>query len=235
MRLPIMRLALTALTALTAGTVGATTVSVCKVELLWERILTGGHNACGGTVPCPAGAASTRASMARAKALGFDVLRFGASGFWAPDQDLFNNATTRPQFLAALDSVFNDAQALGVRLIPSLQWNHWVFADVCHESLGADMMRDPASCSYKGVQAFVSTVVARYSGPRSPYRDVVYAWELGNELNLFVDIDHTNTTTGCAPALGTPARRTAADNFTTASHTHPLLIKWRNIWMRDVV
>ena len=200
------------------GAVGAagTTASVCKVELLWERVLTGGHNACGGAVPCPIGAADTRASMARAKALGFDVLRFGASGFWPRDQALFNNATTRPQFLAALDSVFDDAKALGVQLVPSLQWNSWVFADLCHESLGADMMREPTSCSHRGVHEFVSTVVARYSGPRSPYHDVVYAWELGNELNLLVDLDHTNETILCSPALGTPARRTAADNFTTA-------------------
>ena len=212
-----MRLAILLLPALAAVVAAGTTVSVNKVELLWERITTGGHNVCGDAVPCPVGAANTRASMARAKALGFDVLRFGASGFWPPDQALFTNATTRPQFLAALDSVFDDAQALGVRLIPSLQWNHWAFVDLCHESMGAHMMRDPTSCSYRGAQAFVSAVVERYSGPGSPHRDVVYAWELGNELNLIADISLANNTKlAINPALGTPARRAAADSFTTA-------------------
>lgn len=213
-----MCLAIRLLLALATFRVAAgTLVSVNKVELLWERITTGGGNVCGKVVPCPIGAAATRASMARAKALGFDVLRFGASGFWPPDQALYTNATTRPVFLAALDSVFDDAQALGVRLIPSLQWSHWAFVDLCHESLGADMMRDPTSCSHRGVQAFVSAIVERYSGPRSPHRDVVYAWELGNELNLIADISLANNTRlAINPALGTPAHRTAADNFTTA-------------------
>ena len=112
--------------------------------------------------------------MARAAALGFNVMRFGASGFWPPDQMLFVNKSTRPQFLAALDSVFDDAKALGVRLIPSLQWNYWAFADVCNETLGRDMMRDPDSCAQRGSKEFISTVVSRYSV--SQYRDVVYAW-----------------------------------------------------------
>ena len=193
----------------------ATAVSVCKVELLWQRITTGGRNSCpGDAVPCASGAASTRASMARAVALGFNVMRFGASGFWPPDQMLFVDESTRPQFLAAMDSVFDDAKALGVRLIPSLQWNHWSFADLCNETLGGDMMRDPGSCAQRGSNAFISTVVSRYSSPE--YRDVVYAWELGNELDLLVDLDHANKTTLCAPLLGTPTHRTSADNFSSA-------------------
>ena len=83
--------------------------------------------------------------MLRAKALGFNVLRFGASGFWPGDHALFVNMTTRPLYLAALDSVFEDAKTLGVQLIPSLQWNYWAFVDVCHESLGTDMMRTCAA------------------------------------------------------------------------------------------
>eukprot|EP01048_Picozoa_sp_COSAG05_P000978 COSAG05_NODE_31_length_28416_cov_170.150652_1_plen_1216_part_10 len=195
----------------------AAVVSVCKVELLWQRITSGGHNSCpGNVVPCASGAASTRMSMARAAALGFTVMRFAASGFWPPDQKLFVDESTRPQFLAALDSVFDDAQALGVRLIPSLQWNHWAFADVCNGTLGGDMMRDPDSCAHHGSRQFISTVVGRYSGAGSKYRDVVYAWELGNELDLQVDLDHANKTSGCAPLLGTPQYRTSADNFSTA-------------------
>ena len=222
-----------------------TAVSVNQYSLLWDRTTNGGWNRCWNgrvyLVPCHYGAASSRASMMRAKALGFDVLRFGASGFWPADHALFVNTTTRPLYLAALDSVFEDARALGVKLIPSLQWNHWAFVDtVCHESLGADMMRDPASCSHRGVQEFVSTVVARYSGPSARYRGVVYAWELGNELNLLMDANLTNRAILCSPKRGTPARRTSADNFSMsdmvsfqetvvgwvrqAAHPHPVLI-----------
>ena len=143
-----MRLLSFVLLGAISGTTTGTKVSVNKFTLLWDRTTNGGANRCGGVVPCPHGVASTRASMKRAKALGFDVLRFGASGFWPADHALFVNTTTRPLYLAALDSVFEDAVSLGVQLIPSLQWNHWAFVDVCHESLGADMMRDPASCRY---------------------------------------------------------------------------------------
>jgi hypothetical protein len=152
--------------------------------------------------------------MAAAATDGFNVIRFGASGFWPIDLMLFANETTRPLFLSALDGVFADAAELGVRLIPSLQWNHWAFADICNETLGRDMMRNKTSCSHRTTETFVRTIVKRYSG----YADVVYAWELGNELNLVVDLDHTNSTIGCSksPALGTPGTRSAADNFTTA-------------------
>ena len=190
-----------------------THVSVNKVELLWERITTADHNTCtDDDVPCPQGTKDTRASLARAAADGFNVIRFAASGFWPHDLMLFVNETTRPSYLAALDSVFADAQHLGVRLIPSLQWNHWAFVDICNETLGADMMRDSTSCSSRATKTFVTTIVKRYT---TAYADVVYAWELGNELDLLVDLDHTNSTTMCAPALGTPATRTAKDNFTT--------------------
>ena len=121
--------------------------------------------------------------------------------------------STRPSFLAALDSVFDDAKALGARLIASLQWNHWVFADVCNETLGGDMMRDADSCAHRGSKEFISTLVSRFSGADSQYRDVVYAWELGNELDLMVDLDHSNKTTGCAPPLGKKPKRSTSQRF----------------------
>ena len=188
------------------------TVSVNKVGLLWERITTADRNTCtDDVVPCPKGTKDTRASLARAAADGFNVIRFAASGFWPHDLMLFVNETTRPSYLAALDSVFADARHLGVRLIPSLQWNHWAFVDICNETL-RDMMRNSTSCSSRATNMFVTTVVKRYA---TAYADVVYAWELGNELDLLVDLDHTNSTTNCAPVLGTPATRSAKDNFTT--------------------
>jgi len=212
--MPIRLLSFVLLGAISGSATG-TAVSVNKFSLLWDRTTNGGWNSCNGVVPCQLGAASSRASMLRAKALGFNVLRFGASGFWPGDHALFVNTTTRPLYLAALDSVFEDAKTLGVQLIPSLQWNYWAFVDVCHESLGTDMMRDPTSCSYRGVEEFVSTVVSRYSGPGTQYPGVVYAWELGNELNLLMDANLNNNTVGCDPTYGTPARRTSADDFAT--------------------
>ena len=195
-----------------------TTVSVCKVELLWERITSGGHNICpGNAVPCAAGAASSRASMARAAALGFNVLRFGASGFWPPDQRLFVDGSTRPQFLQALDSVFDDAASLGIQLIPSLQWNHWAFADICNETLGGDMMRSPASCAQRSSRDFVSTVVRRYSSPQ--YKDVVYAWCATPDLQQLLP---------CLRLLLAAAARTACYR-TTIAHRILLLTSYREL------
>ena len=140
--------------------------------------------------------------MARAKALGFDVYVSAPRGF-GPRTGAVHQRDDPAAFDRARHRV-RRRRALGVRLIPSLQWNHWAFVDVCGESLGARMMRDAASAATAGTGVCVRRR-STLQQPRSPYKDVVYAWELGNELNL-LDLDHASKTTGCAPALGTPAR-----------------------------
>ena len=202
------------------------TISVNQVDLLWARITVGGANACPeNVVPCSIGTNKTRTSMESAHSLGFNVIRFAVSGFWPVDHQLWVNASTRPHYYTALDSVFEDAKRFQMQLIPSLLWNHFSFVDVCHETM-SQLMRNTSSCSYQRAQEFVQTIVQRYAVKYAPQ---IKAWEIGNELNLLIDLNMTQQQPSIAPALGTPLKRTALDNFTTVDmmrFQHTVADKW---------
>ena len=151
----------------------------------------------------------SRASMKAASLSGFNVIRFAASGYWPVDHQLWFNITTRPLFYSALDSVFEDAQLFNIQLIPSIMWNFFTFVDVCNEPM-SQLMRNISSCSYVQTKKYFTDIVQRYS---TTYNKNIYAWEIGNELNLEVDL---STPGSIAPQMGTPTIRTSLDNFTTA-------------------
>lgn len=187
-------------------------MSVNMVDLLWRRILTEGHNECGQAIPCPAARNASRMDLAAAAARGFRTIRFGASGFWPVDHDLWYNQSTRHLFWGEFDSVMQDAKQLNVSLIPSLFWNIWSHADVCKEPLSALMSGNPATCAVKTAREFTSELVNRYA-----HDPTISHWELTNELNLLVDLDFEGKTASIAPSLGTPTSRSRLDNFSTAS------------------
>jgi hypothetical protein len=190
----------------------APVVSVNMADLLWRRILTEGHNECGGTIPCPSARSTSKADLAAAAARGFRVIRFGATGFWPVDHELWLNQSTRALYWGEFDSVLQDARELNVSLVPSLFWNLWTHADVCKEPLSALISGDPATCAVKTAKEYTSELVQRYA-----HEPTIAYWELTNELNLAVDLDHDGQKTSIAPSLGTPTVRSSLDNFTTTS------------------
>ena len=185
-------------------------IGVNIVDLLWRRITTGGKNECAGAaIPCPTAIQASRLALREASENGFSVVRFGASGFWPVDQQLWFNNHTRPIFWAQFDKLLEDAAAVDVKVIPSLFWNIFAVVDLCRGHLSDIVVEH--SCTHKAMELFTKEVVSRYSN-----HSAIYAWELTNELNLYADLNMTNGKAAIAPSLGTPSTRTSQDNISTA-------------------
>ncbi len=173
-------------------------VSVDIVQLWWEY----GH--ADGTP------AQGRRAMADAVARGMTYFRFGASHFW-PTEMNSTYLTDEAAYWSAMDSLFADAAGLNVSLIPSLNWQIWLWPDLAGEPL-AQMINNPHSKSSRLLRSYVQKFVRRYE-----HSAAVMAWELGNEYNLQADLDFGQlNTSGIVPSLGTPTFRSRADNFSTA-------------------
>ena len=166
----------------------------------------------------PGGAQAMRKSMDSARAAGFTHARFIASGYWPMDMTTGSSFVNNPgAYMAAFDELVMDAEARGLRLVPSLLWNIHLWPDISGEPLSA--LFTPGSETRSRAEAYVSTVVQRYAG-----RNVILAWEMGNEFNLAADMDVSrcsvcpedgaaNACGNLSPNRGTPCRRTAADNI----------------------
>ncbi|MBI5536071.1 MAG: hypothetical protein HY898_25345 [Deltaproteobacteria bacterium] len=164
----------------------------------------------------PGGAADADAALDDAKAAGANHVRFIASGFWPNDMTQGKGWIADPQaYFEAFDQVVSHASARGVRLVPSLLWNLYLFPDIAGEPVGK--LFEPGSKTRLLSDKYVTEVVTRYAS-----NDAILFWELGNEFNLSADLDVSGctvcngATNGCGllnPPGGTPCQRTAADNF----------------------
>ena len=162
----------------------------------------------------PGGPARAQAVLDDAKAQGLGHVRFIATGFWPTNMTTGSGWRNDPaSYWAAFDALMSDAEARGIRLVPSVVWNLSLFPDLVGEPIGKLM--EPGSASRSMAEQYVTEVVTRYRG-----RPAILFWELGNEWNLSADIDITcddcaspSGKCGLWPTLGTPCKRTAADNI----------------------
>ena len=164
----------------------------------------------------PGGATAARAQLDEAKALGVTHARFIASGYWPAEMKTGNGWQNAPTaYWAAFDALVDDAEARGVKLVPSLLFHLYLFPDLAQEPVGN--LFTPGTNTRNLAEQYVTEVVSRYKS-----RPGILFWELGNEANLLADLDVSacNVCTGnnnpcgsLAPSLGTPCRRTTADNF----------------------
>lgn len=167
------------------------------------------------TTTTPAG---MRGILDDARAAGVTHVRFVATPYWPIDMITGNGWVANPDaYWAAYDAMVRDVRARGLRLVPSILWNHWLFPDVAGEPAGA--LFTPGTRTRQLAEQYISELVARYRDS-----DTILMWEIGNELNLFADLDFSqcNVCTGgeagdgcpnLVPVLGTPCLRTAADEF----------------------
>lgn len=134
--------------------------------------------------------------------------RFMCGGFWPREQQLY--ITNRALFFERLDIVVRCAESNRFGLIPSLFWHIPTVPDLAGEPMQA--LGDPKSRSIAYVRRFTRDVVSRYH--QSP---AIWAWEFGNEFNLGVDLPNAAEHRPPTPRnLGTPAARTARDEFRAA-------------------
>jgi len=164
----------------------------------------------------PGGASAAGAALDDAKAAGITHVRFIASGFYPSDMTSGSGWVADPSaYFAALDATVSAASSRGIKLVPSLLWNVYLFPDINGEPAGQLFVK--GSKSRTMAEKYVTQVVSRYAAI-----DGILYWELGNELNLSADIDVSSCgvcdggasyCAGIDPPRGTPCGRTAADEF----------------------
>jgi hypothetical protein len=135
--------------------------------------------------------------------------RFSAGGYWPNDWGLYQS--NRSEYFARLDAVVNSAERHGIGLIPSFFWQIGAVPDLVGEP--CNRWGDSASRTMAFMRDYTRALVARYE--KSP---AIWGWEFGNEYNLPADLPNAAAhRPPVAPALGTPAQRTAEDDLTHAA------------------
>lgn len=134
------------------------------------------------------------AAMRSLAASGLRFFRFFAS-LWGPKQ--IHWLRSPKQHWAAFDRMLDDAQKLGLYAVPSIGAESWhEVHNRAHNDSGArretlnDLVTNRSSAARALARRYTSEVVRRYAS-----HPVVLFWELGNELNLYV-----NQRQGCGSA-----------------------------------
>lgn len=172
-------------------------VSVNKFDL-FLRYLKGGDDR-----------AQATAAMEEASRRAFTAIRFSAVGFWPTDMKDWHR---QDFYWGAFDALVADAKRLGLRLIPVVNWNVYLFPDMAGECV-LDMMTNPDSRSWQYLELYARQLVGRYKDD-----DTILFWELSNELNLGADLapmrPHGWSDMNWRE-LGAPFMRLRRDNYTT--------------------
>ena len=119
-------------------------------------------------------------SIQEAAKCGFNVIRFAANGFYAKDM----NKWSLPDYWDKMDGLIKAAKEAGVYLIPTLNWNTYLFPDMAGETV-QDMMLNRDSKSRQYLELFIYQMVTRYKD-----EPTILFWELSNELNLGADLGY---------------------------------------------
>jgi hypothetical protein len=164
----------------------------------------------------PGGAPGATSSLADAKAAGITHVRFIASGFYPDDMTTGMGWVADPtDYWAAMDATVAAAGAAGIKLVPSILWNVYLFPDINSEPAGQLFVK--GSKTRTMAEQYITQLVTRYASS-----DGILYWEIGNELNLSADIDvsdcnvcdgGTNYCAALDPPKGTPCERTAVDEY----------------------
>ena len=154
------------------------------------------------------GDTSYEAGFGTLHGLGIPFCRMMGGGFWPTEQRLYHDDPH--EFFRRFDAVVRSAERNHVGLIPSLFWNESTVPDLVGEPVSA--WADPKSRTRAYMRGYVRDVVGRYR--HSP---AVWGWEFGNEFNLSAALPNAvENRPQVAPALGTPASRSARDEMTYA-------------------
>ena len=130
-------------------------------------------------------------------------VRFMCGGFFPAEWKHY--VEDKAGYFERLDRVVDAAEEAGVGLIPSVFWFYAGVPDTVGENVKE--IGNPESRSAAFMRSYLQDLAERYAS-----RSVIWAWELGNEYNLAMDLpnamDHLPMR---APFRGTPAHRTMED------------------------
>jgi hypothetical protein len=127
------------------------------------------------------------------KSKGIDLVRFAASPYCQSQFAMWRSGGHQEaQYWQLLDDVMNEAHQAGVRLIPTLMWRGRMPSLACQEPVSLMFQSEKPSCARSLIRLYATEVVTRYQN-----FDNIVAWELVNELNLEVDINHKSKRSNC--------------------------------------
>lgn len=115
---------------------------------------------------------------------GIPVMRINFNVFYGKDVGLWDKEASKDRWFGAMDYIIALAEKYNIGIIASLFWDVNAFCDYTGDKL--DMITSPDSASTLLRMKYIKEVVGRYK-----YSPAIYAWEIGNELNLAVDIKNT--------------------------------------------
>ncbi len=151
---------------------------------------------------------SYREGFAVLKAHGIPFARFMACGFFPSNWKLYFD--DKEKYFTLMDDVVRAARESGVGLIPSVFWWYPCVPDLCGEPCSA--LGDPKSKTHALMKQYLTDIVTRYKD-----EPAIWAWELGNEYRLSVDLPNAKDNLPfVAPDLGTPTKRGEPDFLTSA-------------------
>ncbi len=150
---------------------------------------------------------------------GFMVMRFAGVGFYPSHM---RNWANEKVYWGAFDQLVQTAKTNGVRLIPVINWNLYLFPDMANECV-QDMLTNPDSRSRQYLWLYTHQLVSRYKD-----EPAVLFWELTNEMNLLADLEFMSPygRSDLNPVHeGTAFMRLRRDHFTTEQMI-PFLREW---------
>jgi len=158
---------------------------------------------------------SYRKGFSQLRERGIPFARFMACGFWPVQMKQY--VDDKDAYLARLDDVVKAAEENGIGLIPSLCWYWACVPDLVGEPCNS--WGDPESKTIAFMREYTREVVTRYVD--SP---AIWAWEIGNEFMLGVDLPNAaEHRPWIWPHLGTATTRTLADD----PKTEHMLVAYR--------
>jgi len=150
---------------------------------------------------------------------GFTVIRFAGVGFYPSHM---RNWANEKVYWGAFDELVQTAKQQGVRLIPVINWNLYLFPDMANECV-QDMLTNPDSRSRQYLWLYTHQIVSRYKD-----EPTILFWELTNEMNLGADLEfmYPHGWSNLNPVHeGTSFMRLRRDHFTTEQMI-PFLKEW---------
>lgn len=154
---------------------------------------------------------------------GFTVIRFAGVGFYPSHMRHWANEKV---YWGAFDELVQFAKRHGVRLVPVMNWNLYLFPDMANECV-QDMLTNPDSRSRQYLWLYSYQLVSRYKN-----EPTILFWELTNEMNLEADLEFMFPygRSQLNPVHeGTAFMRLRRDNFTTEQ-----MIPFLKVWARFV-
>jgi hypothetical protein len=157
---------------------------------------------------------------------GFRVIRFAAVGFYPKNMVMW---PAGDEYWKRMDDLVATARKAGVWLIPTVNWNTYLFPDMAGETV-QDMMLNRDWKSRQYLDLYVYQLVSRYKDEPQ-----ILFWELSNEFNLGADLEFMRPygfSSLNPTSEGTAYMRVRRDNYTSdqmIKYVHELALLIRKV------